>query len=89
LAAATMSHEEVDQESQELLREDWKMDVGKFESFKKSESDLKSIKDKRLRKFYSQQNDWIEDMERIESGQLDKKEAERIGMQNRCINLIT
>jgi hypothetical protein len=28
-------------------------------------------------------------MERIESGQLDKKEAERIGMQNRCINLIT
>jgi hypothetical protein len=79
-----MSTKEVDTESQELLQhdhqnDDWKLDVGKLGPFKKTDEDLKSIKDKKKRKFYKQQNELIDGLEKIESGELsNKKEEERI-----------
>ena len=80
-----MSTKEADTESQELLQhdhqnDDWKLDVGKLGPFKKTDEDLKSIKDKKKRKFYKQQNELIDGLEKIESGELsNKKEEERIG----------
>jgi len=81
-----MSTRESDKESQELLQhdhqnDDWKLDVGKLGPYKKSDADLKSIKNKKERKFYKKQNELIGELEKIEAGELDNKDSERIGME--------
>ncbi len=88
-----MSTREVDIESQELLQhdhqnDDWTLDVGKLGPFKKSDADLKSIKNKKERKFYKRQNELIDELEKIEAGELDKKEAERIGRQKKIFVIL-